>query len=379
MNLHRDVYYNRRMRSVRVLLVAMSLWMSASAMAAREPRVFFPGGVRDAEGRLAYVGAEGGGIDALVLAGSPGGARRWTSKAASEPVLATRQWLVATEWAESHQSFHLVALDAASGAMRQRSPVVKLPEQTGSITAAWRDGDRVTVSWESHNEYHGGPAPTESIKALLGRSAAGAVAFDIATGKLERLAASLPPPSLPEAARGLELFPVQSGDTGLWVAGDRLGVVSLDEAGDHRHLALHTFAAAGGRAFPPVTLLEHPPAFGYLILVPPLDPFHVQLIVVNDQTVDGQPPGSITRYEFYDVLSGKKSGSVLHREGMQPPFGAVNGRAYYLENVPSPAGQTMRPGGLMQISRRLVALELASGRTAWTRPIAPASFPLPLP
>ena len=347
-------------------------------MAAREPRVFFPGGVRDAEGRLAYVSAESGGIDALALAGSPGGARRWTSKAASEPVLATRQWLVAAEWTEAHQSFHLVALDAAGGSVRQRSTVVKLPEQTGSITAAWRDGDRVTVSWESHNEYHGGPAPTEGIKAALGRSAAGTAVFDIASGKLERLAAA-PPPPLPDATRGLELFPTQSGDKALWVAGDRLGVVALDDAGDHRRLALHTFAAAGGHAYPPVTLLEHPPAFGYLILVPPLDPFHIQLIVVNDETVDGQAPGSITRYEFYDVLSGKKSGSVLHREGMQPPFGAVSGRAYYLENVSSPGGQTMRPGGLMQISRRLVALELASGRTAWTRPIAPASFPLPLP
>lgn len=342
-------------------------------MAAREPRVFFPGGVRDAEGRLAYVGSEDGGIDALVLAGSPGGARRWHSKAASEPVLASRSWLVAADWTELHRSFHLVALDAAGGSLRQRSTEVKLPEQTGSITAAWRDGDRVIVSWESHNEYHGGPAPTPEIKAMLGRSAAGAVAFDTASGKLEPHAA-LPPPSLPAAARGLELFPVQSGDTALWVAGDRLGVVALDDAGDHRRLALHTFAAAGGQAYPPVTLLEHPPAFGYLILVAPLDPFHVQLIVVNDTVVEGQPPGSITRYEFYEVLSGKKSGSVLHREGLQPPLGAVNGRAYYLENVPSPTGTTMRFGGLIRVPRRLVALELGSGRTAWTRPIAPASF-----
>ena len=121
-----------------------------------------------------------------------------------------------------------------------------MPEQTGSITAAWRDGDRVIVSWESHNEYHGGPAPTPEIKAALGRSAAGTVALDIASGKLERRAA-VPPPPLPAAARGLEQFPVQSGDTALWVAGDRLGVVALDDAGDHRRLALHTFAAAGGQ------------------------------------------------------------------------------------------------------------------------------------
>lgn len=377
------------MYTLRVLLLALigvvlSGGTGATARAGREPRVLFPGGVRDPQGHSAYVSAEGGGLDALSLAGSPGGARRWTTKAASEPVLATRDWLVAADWASSGRAFHLVALDAARGTVRQRAETaVKLPEQKGSITAAWREGDSVIVSWESHNEYHGGPAPTEQMSARLGRTAAGAVAFDVKTGALTPRAAPTPTstsvPSLPAAARELTLFPVQSGDSGLWHAGDRVAVVALDSAGDHRRLALHAFSQASGRADPPVTLIERPPADGYLILVPPLDPSTVQLIVINDQPVGGQPPGSITRYEFYDVPSGVRRGGVLQHPGMQPPLGSHDGRAYYLEDQPAPANSAAQVGWEIHIPRRLVAVDLASGRTLWMQPVAARAFPVPMP
>jgi hypothetical protein len=146
-------------------------------------------GVVSPDGKLVFVPAKGGGIEALDV---PTGKPVWTNADASN--LAGASAKLVFGWvpnAKKANEFTVVAIDAATGKTAGKAGPILLPDWavTGKthgrsfVTAARADGDGAIVAWAAGAFYAGGARPTPEIEAAARKNDSGLAKLDFATGK----------------------------------------------------------------------------------------------------------------------------------------------------------------------------------------------------
>jgi hypothetical protein len=186
------------------------------------PRELPGGGVASPDGKTGYFPNATGGIDGIDLAK---GAVLWSSKDASQPLLATASRVFAQT---SAGKLRVVALDAEKNGKRvfETQPIA-LPEWASIGPNYGRSfqsrarlaGNDLTLAWEARAFYAGGAAPPREILEASRKEASGVVRIDVESGKLTVLDAK-------QIAAG-KYFPL-TGDPPVAKAGE-LNLLLVDE------------------------------------------------------------------------------------------------------------------------------------------------------
>lgn len=152
--------------------------------------IAFPGGLADPAGRVGYVANATGGIDALDL---DSGEARWSTEAASRPLLALDDRLVCQAFVKGRKNaLQVVVLDAATGGVLLRSEAAILPDWV-DVTATgesfrWSvrlEGDTLVYRWEAQARYRGGAPPPPEVLARATKDAAGVARISLSTGRIQ--------------------------------------------------------------------------------------------------------------------------------------------------------------------------------------------------
>lgn len=171
------------------IVCSLVLVIPLAALQAQDvrPRELPGGGVASPDGKVGYFPGAAGGIDALDLAK---GAVLWSSKDASQPLLATENRLFARS---SAGGLRVVALDVGKNGKRVfETQPVPLPEWVSIGPNHGRSfqsrarlaGDDLTLAWEARAFYAGGAAPPPQVEEAARKEASGVVRIDVESGKL---------------------------------------------------------------------------------------------------------------------------------------------------------------------------------------------------
>ncbi len=147
-------------------------------------------GTVSADQKFVFLPAKEGGIEAVDLAtGKP----VWTNKDAAKLAGGSDKVVVAwTADAKKPNTFHVVAVDAATGKTLNKSDAVELPDWATTAkthgrtfrTAARVDEETVVVMWQAGAFYSGGARPTPEIEAAARKNESGTVKVNLRTGKV---------------------------------------------------------------------------------------------------------------------------------------------------------------------------------------------------
>jgi hypothetical protein len=324
----------------------------APAAAAAPPAVPLPCGVADAAGRTGFLANPAGGVDAVDLAT---GDLLWDSPDARRPLLAADDRLFT--WApDKANGLRVVVLDLTHKGKRllESEPValpdwVHLDETTcRSFAARARlEKDRLTLEWEARAD--GSPR----------RTAGGKASIDVETGKVEAAAADKPftPPPAPLPKELEKAAPRWQGTT----ADGRAAALVLDEADGRQTLSLWTWDPAGGKAGPPKELL----AGRRLLALATIDGRHL-LLRDADAADDGAGPDERKKagWTVFAVDGGERVGEAPY-EGGAHVAAVVGSHAFFLT-----AGPLKAPIDKPFVQPRVLkAVDLASGKPLWERPV----------
>jgi hypothetical protein len=190
---------------LRTWVLVGGLALLGAAPAAADEFVSIPGGVADAAGKIGYVQAPKGGVDALDLAT---GKVLWSSAEVGRPLALTKQGLV-VEVPEKGKAnaVRLAVLDVnKQGARGRVTDVIQFPDWVSvSVTygrafasgATLDNQGRLLLQWHARAWYAGGARPTPQIEAAARKSADGVHRVDLDSGKVELLPGKSLPPKLP--------------------------------------------------------------------------------------------------------------------------------------------------------------------------------------
>lgn len=184
------------------------------------PRLAPGGGVVDTAGKNGYWPNGAGGIDAVELAT---GKVLWKSKAASKPLLASQNRLVAQALvADKSNQIRVLIFDTQEGKLLLQSAAISLPDWVSVGTALGRsfhstaqmDNNAVLLIWEARAWYAGGAAPPPAVEGAARKEASGVLQIHVQTGQMSKV--DQPPVDAPRPTSD-EVNSVKIGDLTLSV------------------------------------------------------------------------------------------------------------------------------------------------------------------
>jgi hypothetical protein len=356
--------------------------LAAPAPAASGAPLSIPGGVADPAGKTGYVANDKGGIDALDLAT---GELLWSTREAPRPLIAFGNKLAAQAPVEGKANqVRVVVLDAsAKGRRLLESDPVAFPDWVSvGLThgRSFRSDARLgkgglLLRWEANAFYAGGAAPTPQILEAARKHAAGTARIDLESGRVKNLEPDEVPADGPKLPAGLEKVVSRQYWTGSdWktaplVAGGVLAALDVQGGGKDQKMTLERWDLATGKALEPVELLKGPE------LWPQVSPDGRHVFVHEALVKEQLPPGDYAWWVF-SLETGRRVGKFPFEPG-SIDLTVIGPRAYYAVNVPRKGPP--RPLPVMEQPRRLKAVDLASGKVAWERPIEGQRSLPPLP
>lgn len=298
---------------------------------------YIPDGVADPAEKRVFITNADGGVTALAVAN---GESLWTSDSASRPLIALRGAILA---AGAQHPFEVVYLDDRNGHRIDTAadPLPIPPSRAWSPIAVWREDERILVTWITID------------------GAIGTAAIDVASGRIT--ATELPVAQATAPAKGdeLKLFLSSGGVPATWRAGDRMAALAVDVSRGKERLRLVTWNEADGRAVKEKELIKPLPASGYLEHHRSPDVDHIFLMSCNDRDVGDEPPGSICEWLIFRVNDGKQIAAFPPPPDLKLPMAVIANRVFYTEGgfIPHKRAAPLR---------RLCALDLATGKLAWS-------------
>lgn len=365
------------------------------------PVLTLPLGVADTANDVGYVANTSGGIDAVSL-GS--GATLWSTDAAAHPLWLRGSRLAARPKGDKNL-LRLVVLDVRKqGAVVLRTDPLTLPEwacvglergRSFSCRGRFEDDGHFVLHWEARSSPLG-EMPGDTRKS---RHASGFARFDLESGRVDAvpegqaprvLAARLPESLAKDFSGALAAAPLPSLNPSILMGGlrsdgkrllrvgDRLIFPEAITAGGRGKLLLHSFDAVTGKAAEPRLLLETPPfdaekhwttakvapgevpsgwgSFDALVC------YEVGVVLARGYPLESPLPE--TTWEAFSATTGKRLGRVILPEGRDY---TLAGRWAY---VLVPSGRDIHSEWVHKQPRSLRAVDAASGKTLWERPVA---------
>jgi hypothetical protein len=367
-------------------LAVVALLGAARPVSAQEKASFaaLPGGVADPAGKVGYVQAPAGGVDALDLAT---GKVQWQVAETCKPLALSGDRLIcqAPEKGKANAVRILVLDTKDRGKVLKRSDAVLFPDWVSVGTTYGRsfvaharlDGKgTLALHWEARAFYAGGARPTPEIERAARKHATGVARIDLSSGRVEKDEGKMekePEIPLPGGLEGVK--PAQLWTGSEWVArplrvGKKAVALIKSQAGALQKLELVAWDPATGKLDPKVQLMQGKE------LWPQLSEDRRYVFVHQALVKEQLPPGDYAWWVF-SLETGKQVAKLPFEPGSQG-LTVIGPRAYY-----SVGAQRIgpRPGGpgMFKQSRLLKAVEIATGRQLWQHAIwAPPVLP-PLP
>ena len=365
------------MRAIRlsvVFLILSAVPANAQEKAGyRYTSTFFPLGVRDRDGKWAYVA---GPKDRILAVRLSDGKMLWSVPGPGQPVGLDRDRLlvqvplldpVYDDVRAPRNRVRIDMLDVAhKGEVTTHSQPIAFPEwvrvapEHGRTFASWGwvDGEHFYLAWDATAFYAGGPPPPPEIARATRKQAAGVVRVNLKSGQVTMLkadAAAPPRPALPAALRQLPPSTLYSEVASAMVK-KRLvvdGVLAVLDQNPQR-LVLKRWDIATGDALPALTLMER---MGLTVQLAH-DGAH---LLVHPTAVTNVAPADHDRYRVFALRTGAKIGEFRAEGGTL--YTVISTRVYYLVTHPSASAVEQR--------RTVRAVELTTGRTVWETPVRP--------
>jgi hypothetical protein len=364
-------------------LVVVLLILSSTPATAQEKTgyrytsSYFPLGVRDPEGKSAYVD---GPEDRILAVRLSNGQTLWSVPGPGRPVGLARDRLlvqvplldpVSDKLRAPRNRIRIDMLDVGhNGEVAAYSQPINFPDwvrvgpEHGRTFASWGwvDGEQFYLAWEATAFYAGGPPPPPEIAEAAKKQAAGVVRVELKTGQATMLkadAVSPPQRGLPAALRELPLSTLYSEVTSAMakkrlVVGDVLAVLDQQAIQKQQRLVLKRWDITTGEPLAASTLMER-------------EALTVQLahdgghLLVHPTAATNVAPADHDLYRAFSLSTGAKVGELHGESGTL--YTVVGTRVYYLVTHPSTSG--------MEHLRTVRAIDLTTGRTVWELPVQP--------
>jgi hypothetical protein len=316
-----------------------------------------PGGVADPEGHTGYVVGASGHLEALELAT---GRLLWSVAGAGEPLLVLGKRLI-TRLNLPPNRLRLVVLDVANRGHRLlESEVVIFPEWVSIEDPnsfgleAFGLRETVHLTWHASARYQGGAPPPQSVAAKAKKSEAGEVLVDLKTGRVEmRGLGETPGQEQFGAVANRRSYPYERGglpEAAPLVAGGKLATLDLKEAEGRQALYIDRWDLATGRSEESIAL----PGGADLRPQVTLDG---RFLLVQEERSSGH-------YAVISLETGRQIASGLPLDPGRQVVAVLGSRLY--SSVESPRADR---APVQTVSRTLRAIDLASGKVVWERPL----------
>jgi hypothetical protein len=369
-----------------VLLVLLAAAAGAHEKAGyRYTNSFFPQGVRDPEGKMAYVAGPKDNILAVRLSD---GMVLWSVPGPGRPVglagdrLVVQVPLLDPVSADTMLPRNRVRLDVLDVKNKGRAVGYSQPitfpgwvrvglEHGRTFTSwGWVNEGRFYLAWEATAFYAGGPPPTPEREKADSKEAAGVVRVNLKTGQAKMLKAGAG--ARPERALPAKLQQVPASTlysevasamvTKRLVVGNVLAVLDWQTKAKQQRLSLKRWDLTTGDKLPTTNLMER-------------EALTVQLahdgehLLVHPTTATNVAPPDFDLYRVFSLRTGAKIGQFHCEAGSY--FTVIGTRVYYLVTHPSTSATDQR--------RTLRAVDLTSGRIVWELPVRPQVHLAPRP
>jgi hypothetical protein len=366
----------------RVLAVVLLILSAAPAIAQeqagyRYTSSFFPLGVRDSEGKSAYVA---GPKDRNLAVRLSDGKTLWSVPGAGRPVglahdrLLVQVPLLAPVYDDVRAPRNRIRIDMLDvghkGEETAYSQPITFPDwvrvghEHGSTFASWGwlDREQFYLAWEATAFFAGGPPPPPEIAKAANKHAAGVARVNLQTGQVTMLkadAASPPQRTLPAPLRQQPLSRLYSEVASAMVdkrlvVGDVLAVLDCQMNQKRQRLVLKRWDIASGAALPASTLMEREALTAQLTH----DGAH---LLVHPTTATNVAPADHDVYRVFSLRTGDKVGQFQSEGGTL--YTVIGTRVYVLVTHPSTDAALAR--------RTVRAIDLTTGQTVWELPVRP--------
>lgn len=372
MNLKRGLFWA-------LLIVLGSAVLAAHAQGDSVKPALLPIGVTDADHKVGYVQGAKGGVEALNL---ENGDVLWTTKESGTPLVAFGKLLVVQRpVAGKANCVRIAVLDTSEkGKEMQLSDEVVFPEwvsvgveygRTFSSQARILKGT-LLLKWKANAFYAGGARPTPEIEEAARKEASGVAQVDLKSGKVAMLDLAKAPAEdkvkLPAELAKIASQQYWTGSdwkTEPFVVGKTVSALSLkEEGGNKATLSLKRWSLETGKPLETVELLRGKSLWPQVSL----EGSHV---FVHQAIPKEQLPAGDYAWWVFSLESGKQIAKFPHQSLNQV---AVYGKqAYHLVG-----SDRIGPGREVQ-PRSLRAIDLATGKMAWERPVEGVRVLLPRP
>jgi hypothetical protein len=358
----------------------------------------FPFGVVAADGRTAYVSDDAGGVEAVELASGKvlwaaldtekkTRPDIWERRRPAQPLALDGDRLAVLIGVEGQaNAARVVVLDVGRrGQQVLSTDPIRFPDwvsvgldygRTFDARGQMHKGD-LYVRWEAHAFYDSGPPPTPEILAQAKKDAVGVARVNLESGAVERLPAERFPvelaPDLPKGLRDVTSAPYYVGPAPgaerlerPLVVRDRVAALRWVEEQKQQVISLKLWDRATGGELPTLELLRADSVWVWLSA----DGEH--MLLKADQA-KGRPEPANRAWQVFALATGRRLGQFVPESGATYQPTVIGGRAYFVETGP---GQGV--GGWVS-PRRLVAVDLATGKEVWRVAVLPEKILPPRP
>jgi hypothetical protein len=353
------------MRYLRRLALLVGLLTPVRLTAAGEP-VVLPVGLADPAGKTGFLPGAKGGIEAVDL---KTGKLLWETNESQLPLLVVGHHLLAQAGLKRNR-LRILRLDLTrNGECDLESDPIVFPAWvvTGeaharSFSARWRlEKNRLVLDWEARAWYGGRGQPKPQEEEAARKRAGGVAVVDLTTGQVDvRPTAELAPP---RAETPLPDFLEKKAVRWHGVVGDTFKALLLEEVNGRGRLVLHAWDPITEEAEEPRVLMQG----DHLLVRTTLDGRFLYIREKSprpdEATLTARP-----RAEYWTLFApetGQPVGRIPDEPGMHALV-VLGPRAYYLVGGMS-RGALDRPH--VQ-PRTLQAIDLATGKKLWQRPVA---------
>jgi hypothetical protein len=332
-----------------------------------------PSGILDPAGQTAFVANDRGGVDSLDV---ETGRLLWRSREAQRPLVVLGDRLYAHAFADSHESY-LVALNLLNGGeCILESEAIVFPDwvrahdaHDRSFAAQWLlTGDHLVLSWRARAWYGGPEKLAPKCLEAFAREAAGRVRIHRSSGHVEVLPVEVVPEPPLVLPAGLEKSSLR------WWGrvGGQLKVLVLHENTNSQKLIFGSWDAATGKATGARELLQG----ARLMVLPAIDQRFLCLrdALPSPDITAIKAPGEKHHWHIVSVDTGETIGRVPYRTGTQA-FAVVGSRAFFLEAGPL-RSRLDKP---FVHPRKLLVVDLRTGKSLWEHPVEGKVFAPPPP
>jgi hypothetical protein len=340
----------------------------------------FPGGFLDPTGKVVYVQSALGGIEAVSL---ESGKVLWNTEAFVQPLaLLGNKLIVQAPEKGKANVIRILALNVKDkGKQLSSSDPIMFPEwvNTGTVhgrtfqsTFAGEANNIMWLNWQARAFYAGGARPTPEIEKAARKEASGHVDVDLQSGKVkmsEGQKGSAGEQKLPidlDKLKSDQYWTGSSWETKPLIVDSKVVTLSLERRGMEEVLTLHTWDKSSGMADKPIELMRGKSLWKMLST-------HRKQLFVHQALVAEKLPKGDYAWWVFDLTNGKQlakmpfevgvAGMLLHKKSV-----------YYVTDQTKFGGPK---GG--QRNRVLKAIDVASGKMVWDRPIYAPPVLLPLP